>query len=60
LLAGKQIKNKVDTGRNDMLAEKIKKDLAFNLQKKGVDLSAVHVDFNSGSMNVRVSINKWI
>gem|GEM_PF-1114482 len=43
-----------------MLAEKIKKDLAFNLQKKGVDLSAVHVDFNSGSMNVRVSINKWI
>lgn len=39
------------------IAEKIKKDLISIFQKKGISFSEIHIDMNSGNVNVQVCIN---
>ena len=39
------------------LEEKIKKDLIATLQKKGVDISNIHIDLKTGNVNLSLKIS---
>ncbi|MEG6613998.1 hypothetical protein V6C42_14185 [Pseudoclostridium thermosuccinogenes] len=50
----KQIANSTCTSGN--IAENIRRDLVASLQKKGVDISKIHIGMESGKLNVKVQI----
>jgi len=55
---GKRMIKKLECSRDDILQERIKRDIVSNLRKKGIDLSKIHIDLNTNSMNLTVCINK--
>lgn len=42
------------------LEEKIKRDLISILKRKGLDISKIHVDLESGNVNLSLNISKNI
>ncbi len=49
-------KNWVNKDQNDNIAGKIRKELLQTFQKKGINISKLHIDTRSNRLNVEVCI----
>ncbi len=52
-------KNKTtDVNPYNEIEEKIKRELLATLERKGIDISKIHVDLRTGNVNVSLSIKR--
>lgn len=50
------LKNKPNGNPYSEIEEKIKKELASTLERKGIDISNIHIDLSKGNINVSLNI----